>query len=292
MANQIPASVVQTKCSTPGEVRVDKTQSATLEKSLSVSHGCIKVSKAIFAKNELLKRARAIGVDLDREIKKIALPWIYQGSRLIPNSKLQEFSDMFDTYETRFLDIANRFIKEYPAIVENAKKRLGNSAKDSDYPSVDEIKRQFAFERTISPIPDVSNDPLIGVKGSLRKQIKADAIKTQKEAFSSAAKAILVRVRISLENFSESVGSYEVDDDTGKVLKRFRQEALDNVEASIVAAEELNVFNDKDIAKVCRELRKDFVGLKSEALRSDEWLREDKVEKANTAIQKIHRLSI
>lgn len=97
-------------------------------------------------------------------------PWSY-GRGLIPSAKVLAYRDSMAAYQRRFYAAVDRLLADIPAVIEDARARLGEMFDEADYPSPIALRRKFEFGFGFESVP--SND--FRCAGDLRDELAAHA---------------------------------------------------------------------------------------------------------------------
>ena len=119
--------------------------------------------------------------------RNMTLPWNDAGMRILPAKMFDEYTKVIREHKEYFNEVVEEFLKEYPEIKRNAKKRLGKLAENKDIPTVEQIRSRFGIRTTILPLPS-SGDFRVDLGDvdtkAIKKQIEATMNATMKTAMS------------------------------------------------------------------------------------------------------------
>lgn len=166
------------------------------------------------------------------------LPWDDQGSRLLPSDNYFDYTNKQRAYRERFDKAVGEFVKQYPAYIDEAKKRLNGMFHLSDYPDPSTIAEGFGMSVKIRPLPNV-DDIRAGLPKAetdrIKKELKADL----HAVIHAATTDLWKRLYDSVETMRDRLKEYSEDDN-----KRFFKSWTNNVREIAELVAKLNFDND------------------------------------------------
>jgi hypothetical protein len=75
------------------------------------------------------------------------------GPRLLPNTRLFEYSEVMGKHKAEMLSKLDDFVAAYPTLITIAQQKMGTAFNQSDYPHPASIRDHFALEFDFEPIP-------------------------------------------------------------------------------------------------------------------------------------------
>lgn len=75
------------------------------------------------------------------------------GPRLLPNTRLFEYSEVMGKHKAEMLSKLDDFVDAYPTLIAIAQQKMGTAFNQSDYPHPQSIRDHFALEFDFEPIP-------------------------------------------------------------------------------------------------------------------------------------------
>ncbi len=176
------------------------------------------------------------------------LPWSDKGVRLLPMSMFFDYKKEVDARKAYFDTQVDKFLQQYPTLVETTKNTLGDLYDPADYPSVEELRSKFAFRMVFSPVPeagdfrlDVNSDHL----AELRAQYESAYDTRVKEAMQTAWD----KLHSTLTHMSEKLTEPE-----GEQTKQFRTTFLTNVSEMCDLLTHLNITKNPDLERARKQL--------------------------------------
>ena len=177
------------------------------------------------------------------------LPWDDQGSRLLTVANYDRYTAALDGLIERVVGARARFIEDYDGYIERARLELGRLFRIEDYPAREALPGKFGIAYRILPVPD-ARQFMADLAAGESARVKRD-IQRQVEAKLHGALGDLYR---RLGKAVEHVGERLREDENGKPLV-FRDSMIENVRDLVDVAPRLNIFEDAELAGLCREVR-------------------------------------
>jgi hypothetical protein len=82
------------------------------------------------------------------------LPWADKGARLLPTSLFLDYKAEANIRRDTFNQMVDKFIDNYPALVQTASNYMGTLFNQDDYPSPDTVREKFGYRLVFSPVPE------------------------------------------------------------------------------------------------------------------------------------------
>lgn len=244
--------------------RYDRASSNEFNASKKAAPDASRIHKAV-VDPAMLKPTSRQAYAIRRYMECNTLPWSDTGQRILPVLRLQEFRDGFETLKTEFLDEVDRFIHAYRADVRQEAARLGDLFDLSDYPSPAVVREKFDAKLKFLPIPagdDFRVDFDADTIEMLRSELESELATKQASILTGLWRDVGVHLTTIAERLK--------DPDA-----RFRRELTDNARDLLLRIEDLNVFDDPDLAALAAEskrlcdLIKDPIQLREDGIARD-----------------------
>lgn len=206
---------------------------------------------------------------------KMTLAWSDNGDRLLPAALfVDEFAPTMQKFRNDFDREVRNFVAEYPALVQEARVRLGTLYDPADYPT--DVRDRFVFRPpSVMPVAD-ANDFRVNLGNEYVDQIKADIRNQMAERQNDALKQVWTRVRKVVVKMVEQLG-----DEKGRIFDSVISNARDLID--ILPA--LNLSGDQELNDIATELQSILVP--PDRLRQDKRLRADTASKAEDILKKL-----
>lgn len=201
------------------------------------------------------------------------LPWGDNNERLLPTKNYFTYVQKMASFKSEFDSAIDVFFKNYDNVISEAKIRLNGMFKESDYPTRSEIQDKFRFRTTFMPVPDT--DVRVGlVKGEVNK-LRGEIEIEITNRLGEAVKDIWTRIKTQVAHMRDKLA------DANGI---FRDSLFDNLKDLVDLLPCLNVTNDKNIDKVCKDLQKLMAD--PDAVRTNSNLRNEKADEAAAILNK------
>jgi hypothetical protein len=200
------------------------------------------------------------------------------GGRLLPNTLFVEYTTTMAQKKQAMLAALAAFEPEYPALVEQAKLKLGKRFDAAEYPNVSSIRNHFDLSFDFKPIPKGDD-----FKGLPQAQLDAlankinDNIRTQAE---NAMQDVWMRLYTVVSRMAERLGSPD---------KTFNDSLVQNVRDVVRLLGHLNVVGDTKVEALRRKAEKHLCQNEAKALRNNPTLRAQVGAWARAIIEEMNR---
>ena len=191
---------------------------------------------------------------------KVTFPWGDNGDRLLPAALFMDFAQTMQQFRSEFDARVREFVKEYPALTQEARVRLGTLYDAGDYPS--DVRSKFVFNQpSITPVPDAA-DFRVDLSAEYVEVIKRDITERMNERQDGTRKECWSRLRTHVSTLADRLGN-----DKSKLFDSL----ISNPKEFLAILPAMNLMNDTDLTRVAAELQDILVPI--ERLRTDKWLR-------------------
>ena len=208
------------------------------------------------------------------------LAWSDEGPRLLPTDNLDAYTAAMREAQRVFDEALDTFLADYPALQENARVRLNGMYRDEDYPSVEELRRKFAFAIDYLPLP-ASEDFRCALPAAERERIERSLNDRVNEATVMAQRDAWQRLYTCVEHVYERLSQPDAV---------FRDSLIENARELTDVLARLNVTGDRDLERLRSEVESQIAAVSAEDLRSDQRLRSDVADSANVILRSIRRI--
>ena len=224
--------------------------------------------------DEVAKVGRKARMDI---FYKYTLPWSNDGLRILPANLFLKFTQEIEKAKKEFWERVDKFIEIYKDSMDMQKVRLGSMFKPEDYPDEFTLRKKFAFEYNVYPLPD-KEDFRISLAEDEMKRIKEDLERTLMKTAREGVASLWQRL---YEKVNKIVVSLE---DKGGKRKKIFNSLLGNVEELMVLLPELNIFNDPQLDNIRKEIENKILTYTTEELKENELARKTTRENAKAVL--------
>lgn len=228
---------------------------------------------AVSASKELLdsdewKAVKNLDSDVARYLKRKCLPSMFrEGVWLVPVPMIETIDLQLSEYAQRRADLVEAFVAAYPGKVAEARGRLRGLYRDSDYPTVDRVRRAFTFTWQYVAL---------GVPGQL-SEISTAMLEREREKaerqWSEAQTEIQKVLRAAMQELVDHmVDRLKPDPKTGKP-KVFAGSTIDKLSEFLADFKFRNITNDAQLEGLVARAKELLSGRTAEDIRTSEALR-------------------
>lgn len=186
------------------------------------------------------------------------LPWSDEGYRILMAVNFMDYTQIMRGLRMKWEAAVHEFVANYPSYVEDARKRLNGMFREDDYPRVDEIRRRFAFETSVLPLPEagdfrvkLAEDEVDDIRKSIEAKVQENVEHAAADAWKRLHEAV-AHMAERLDAYSKRTG----EDRSGT----FRDTLVTNLVDIANVLPKLNIKGDPALdqmaenvmAKLCR----------------------------------------
>lgn len=215
--------------------------------------------------SDLLKAINTIAGKTYTYIYSVTSPWTGKNERVLNAELYVEFCQKIRGLEAEFMEAVDRFVVEYPQIIEKAKPFLGGMHKEYEYPSPSRIRGEFAFDVSMDTITDSKH---IAVKMS-REAVNDLAAKIQAKqegAIRNVRLDCAERVYKAVSAIKERLDGQASAKGKDKI---FHDSLLENAQEVIEIVRMLDITNDPRLAQICEDIQQHILRYDAQTLREN-----------------------
>lgn len=253
----------------------DKTATTDVEQKHGASDAGY-FNKRLIDKSALLPISREVGRIRDFHYSR-TLPWGENGERLLPSkmyfSYTKEIRDLIASFDA----LVEKFVHNYPALVNAARSRLGTLYEAKEYPDVSHIRTKFGVEMFFTPVPDAADfrvDIAAADVDQIRQDITAQVMKRQE----AAVKDLWGRLHDVVSKIYERLHQPDAV---------FRDSLIENARDTAKLMEKLNLTEDPEITKIADDVLYQLCSVPQQRLREDLKARENVANAAAKILERI-----
>lgn len=205
------------------------------------------------------------------------LPWDDAGGRILPTANFLAYSKKMRGFDSLFEKNVGEFLLNYDEYREEARQELSGMFCATDYPGRNEIAKKYGFSIDIEPVPDAA-DFRVSVSKKDTAQIKKKLEARVKDREAEAMKDLYLRLNKVVTHFYEKLSN-------GDTI--FRDSLVENVIELVNLLPRLNISNDPELEKLCKETQKKLCAFEPEQLRKDDDARGKAAKDAKAILDKM-----
>lgn len=246
---------IKVRLSTMGNTR--KVSTSQIE--ADADKDLLRVSKHLLDSAELKAIGRFDG-EIRRYLYNICLPFEI-GIHLLPIAVLEVVEGRLRQFATDRAELVRAFLAVYPALCQDAAKRLRGLYNPADYPPVDDVSREFGFswQYVSFGVPD----QLKGISREVWEQEREKAAQRMAEASSEIQQVL----RQSMADLVTHMADRLKEGPDGKPLK-FKQSTVSNLVEFLSNFSFRNVTDDHELQDLVTRARDLLQGVDADALRT------------------------
>ena len=216
----------------------------------------------------------------------MTLPWSDTGIRLVPTAAYFKYHQRMTAVQAEFERLVEQFLTNYNWEISQAQARLGDLFNRDEYPTIDELRRKFAFRLSYIPLPD-AGDFRVDIGNDAMQQVQSHYQEYYQRQLTNAMNDVWQRTYNVLSAMSERLDYAGAED-----KKTFRNSLVDNVVEMIELLDICNVTGDSQMSALRNKLDNALAGITPEALREDDHLRAETKRTVDEVIAALPSLDI
>jgi hypothetical protein len=278
------AVLVSLSRSVPKMTKIDKQVTAEVTTAKHASRSAGKFQKKLLNCSVLEALHTLSGQIYSYHIEN-TVAWTDRGPRLLPNEKLIDYKNTMEAFFVEAGLLWEEFLRVYPSRVANVQlNHMGDMFNESDYPTVEELRRKFRMAVSYEPIPD-AGDFRVDI-GNQAAQEMADTYNTLlQDRIAGAMNDVVERLTTPLINMSKMLDYHDGEKPTG-----FRDTLVDNVTSIVDLLRTCNLTNDARLTDLQQQLKRTLTGVTPDGLRRDPNLRAKTKQDVDTIIKNLPSL--
>lgn len=235
-------------------------------------------SDALFPRS-FLTELTTIKTELSNLLARLA-PWDDNGTRILPVEMAPEIMDRLAHLGRQWSDAVNKFVTNWPAIVEDAKFRLNGQFNPDSYPTAEVMRERFPWTITYAPLP---------VGGHFVVDAPAEMLREFQSTFSADNdQRIAQSTQYLREQFADRLGALArkcAEFEPGK--SRIHASILTGLEALVDDLPKLVLTDDPEFMRAIDEARRLVRSTDVDALRDDDNTRKHIATEAKNILNAI-----
>jgi hypothetical protein len=280
------AMLVELSISTWTGRKLDKTASTEITTTKRAIKGAANVNKKLLADCAELDAVQKFAANARNAHYECTMPWSDMGLRLLPTTKYFDYHAKMTAVRAEFDRLVDSFIQAYDWEIAQAQVKLGDLFNSMEYPDKETIRTKFKFNMFYIPVPD---------GGDWRLDINNDAVTELTSHYSSYYTAQLNNAMRDLWGRLHNVlvrMSERLDYSDSQTKKIFRDSLVDNVMEVVEMMKACNITADTQMTAAAHRLESVLLGVTPDALREDDWLRQETKQKVDEVIRNLPSLDI
>jgi hypothetical protein len=228
--------------------------------------------------NDAMKHITSLAGDIRTYHYKVTLPWLDNGTRLLPSALYFDYCKQMETFKKQFDISVEHFISEYDGHKDAAFQTLGSMFKDSDYPEKESLRNKFSFETTFLPVPS-EDDFRIELNNAEMEKIKHDLEKSTAKLTEASVTALWTRLKGVVTSLHAKLS------DENAI---FRNSLIGNIYELCHILPDLNITQDEGINTLSKEVMELLDGIGADTLRKDKKVRKEIAIESKSILDKMN----
>jgi len=268
------AMLVKLSCSMWAARKYDRNISEKVAADYHTGKDAGRYNKVLIAQDAIKAIQKAVG-DARQFHYDNTLPWTNEGERILPASNFMGYSQEMRGYKQVFECEVNRFLASYDSYVNEARIRLNGMFRAADYPSRAELERKYAFDTSISPLPN-SSDFRVSLQDAEVEKIR---------------ESIEMRVEAAQETAMQDIWGrlYKVVDCMVERLSKkdavFRDTLIGNAQELVNLLPKLNLTDDPALEKIRKDVETKLCNYTPDDLRGSQITRKKAANDAEAILK-------
>ncbi len=231
--------------------------------------------KVLLAK-EALAEIQKIVSEARQEHYFMTLPWNDEGYRVLPAAAYMDHVQKMRALSMRFTGAVDVLARQFLALIDQAKARLGGLFRAEDYPPPDELRAKFSFETRVMPLPD-AGDFRVTLGGEEQERIRRQITAAVEASLQVGSRELWYRLYEAVQHMADRLSAYKV---TGEGVEHpFRDTVVTNLVKLVDVLPKLNVMNDPELERLAEQVRSSLL-IDPKELRKSEMVRAEKAKAA------------
>jgi hypothetical protein len=217
---------------------------------------------------------------------KVTQPWSESGGpRLLATANYMKHTELRKEKQ-KYESLADKFALAYPAMIEDAKKRLNSMFNADDYPDPSVVREKFRFDLNYLPCPDAS-DFRVSLSSEIMEEMKSDLEAQMKSAVEIGLKDARDRIIHTVGNMAEKLKAYQPE--KGIHGNPFRDSLVENVRELVDLLPTFNLTNDKNLTKIIHRMETQLCEVDAKELRGNEAERKNVAKQAASILAEVEK---
>ena len=244
--------------------KLDRSATGIAEAALQAQKGAGKYTKRLLKNCDQLKAAQEKYRLIYEYYRDNSLPWMNDGVRIIPTTAYLDFMTTIGTMKSEAETAVRDLYNVWDQAVAADAQHLGGMFNPLDYPTKDEMLRQWNIRVNVMPVPS-AEDFRVDISEEDKADLDAAVKEVEEQATVEVLTQLLKPVKAMADKLSVPIGQ------EGSV---FRDTLVSNLSDVCRRAKNLNINNDQRISETIKEVENVLSTVDCQSLRECDGLRE------------------
>lgn len=187
------------------------------------------------------------------------LPWIDGGIRILPAALYMDYVAKMHEFHSKYDEEIAAFLRAYPGLKVEARKRLGSLYREEDYPTPESLLRKFGWDLGVFPIPQ-KDDWRVNLGNKEAETIRSQIEERVTAALSMATRDLWKRLYEVVRALAEKMAEAE---------PKFRDSIIGNIRELVGMLPQMNITDDPKLETMRRQVDEQLAKLNPDELRDD-----------------------
>lgn len=215
------------------------------------------------------------------------LPWLDEGVRILPAANYQTYKSEMESLRDEYESAVRDFVRNWPATVADARRRLNGMFNANDYPA--DVENRFGCRVRFMPISD-AGDFRVSISDLERETLKTQIADTLSEASRAAMRDLWERLSVSVKTMASKLAAYKRTDDG--IENPFRDSLVENLRELCRLLPRLNFTNDSQLEAIRAQIESELLANDAEDLRESDITRAAVAAKAQAIADSISEFMV
>lgn len=255
-------------------VKTDKGAAETLTDRAGAQRGAAKVNKNLLGNCPELKKIINLRATTRTALKTLTLPWLDNGTRLVPVSRYVRVSDYLVAAQQEFYDAVSVLADVYSDRVAQARVSLGDMFNASEYMDTEEVIRRFHFSFSFSPVPE-SQDFRCDMAGEAINELRAQYENDVQSVVTQGINETVEAAKSAITYVVERLDRLDATSQSEGRSAPLRASMIHAVQECADRVRDANLADSPALSMLSRELYSLANGLDLETLRASQSVRDE-----------------
>ena len=246
----------------------DREIAAQAEEYNKAESGTMRVIKELTPKHYIQPITHIMGI-ARQEHYSHTVGGLVRGQHLLATAMFDRYIMIQGEIRDQFWRKVEQFLEAYPEIIEQAPKRLHNAYKESDFPTVKQIKTYFGYDLQFSPVPSTGDWRLEGMQSHDVQKLRNEVQDEVRSMFNAATMEVFERAREVLGRIASQARAYKPGPGSGQL----RDATIMHLKEMAEIITKMNITDDPELQRVGYEMIENFADCEGEVLRHNEEAR-------------------
>lgn len=202
------------------------------------------------------------------------LPWHDDGARLLPAKNYPAYMKRMRELHSEFDARVREFVDSYPALMDEARKRLDSMYNEADYPRAAEVISRYSYNVAFDPIP-TGTDFRVTLTGGEIDRIAAEVNGRLQQAQEAAMKDLWQRLHAVVSKMADRMADADA---------KFKNSLVGNIVELVDLLPALNIADDPELEAMRRRVEKTLCQYDPKELRENKNNRDAAAKDAKTIL--------